>query len=494
MSTAFAPSRTAWGVAIQTLYREVSTASARYRPTRFVITGATQSTKSLATSFEVTGGLAEIADKCGYKSPIYHEALMAIPQFGFGAGSIPIVVSPLQPTSGQVAESATITPTYASGSTVVAPETYKIQCNNLFEVEFTTEVGDLVGDICDKIVDAINSVLDFPLNVTDNGTTVGWTAGWYGASGNEISLVFVPPSTTPELTFPETGRVSGAGSYDITDGFNWADNWNSHLINGLTDYTDATTLDAIKAYGEQRWGSEVAKFFTAYTGSNDDQATTTAVTDARAADRINEIIPTMETDDFTWMVAARVALVAGLQAHSNPAEATTLNEVDLITVPHPDNVWQNRQDAMEKGATTTLVRDGVVRISNLITTYHPAGENPPPYQNDATIQKIAAAVFNLDQIFNNPQIAGRPLVPDEQEVTNPRAYKPSMAKASLDSLIDALATDCILSDPEYAKANSTAKINGSNPNRLDINFVWKVSGNNEVFSIDNIWSFYFGGS
>ena len=59
-------------------------------------------------------------------------------------------------------------------------------------------------------------------------------------------------------------------------------------------------------------------------------------------------------------------------------------------------------------------------------------------------------------------------------------------------MIDSLALEAIISDPETAKATIVAGINGANPKRLDIAWTAQVSGNANIISIDFNWGFYFG--
>ena len=58
-------------------------------------------------------------------------------------------------------------------------------------------------------------------------------------------------------------------------------------------------------------------------------------------------------------------------------------------------------------------------------------------------------------------------------------------------MIDGLAENAIISDPEYSKAHTQAVINAQNPKRLDIMVPVKLSGNSNIISIDLNFGFYF---
>ena len=95
-------------------------------------------------------------------------------------------------------------------------------------------------------------------------------------------------------------------------------------------------------------------------------------------------------------------------------------------------------------------------------------------------------------IFNSAEWNGAPLIPDDQETSEPTAKKPKMAVADVSAMIDSLASRAILSDPKTAKANTFAEIDSGNPDRLNVSTTVQVSGNTNIKSIDLNWGFFFG--
>ena len=142
--------------------------------------------------------------------------------------------------------------------------------------------------------------------------------------------------------------------------------------------------------------------------------------------------------------------------------------------------------------STVEIIDGVVCISDAVTCYHPTGEEPPAYRYVCDIAKLDTVVYNEDLIFGGTDWAGAPLVPDDQAVKNPTAKKPKMALSALAKLYQALSDDAIISDPDFAIKNSSAGINTTNPKRLDVKSVVKLSGNTNVISVDLGFGFYYG--
>jgi hypothetical protein len=148
-----------------------------------------------------------------------------------------------------------------------------------------------------------------------------------------------------------------------------------------------------------------------------------------------------------------------------------------------------RQDAVTKGLSTVEIRGGIVNVSDSIMCYHPAGEDPPAYRYDNDIEKLSYMIYNLDLIFNNPADSGNPLVPSAQATTNPNARKPSYFLKKVFTLFDGAALDGVITDVDYAKANTQIVISDSNNRRLEALIVYRVAGNLNVISVTQKWSF-----
>ena len=101
-------------------------------------------------------------------------------------------------------------------------------------------------------------------------------------------------------------------------------------------------------------------------------------------------------------------------------------------------------------------------------------------------------IFNLALIFKADEWKGAPLLSDDTPTTNPTAKKPKDAKAAVAKLIDQLAKEAIISDPDSAKASIQAEIDGSNPKRINISLTVKLSGNTNIISVDLNFGFFFG--
>ena len=59
-------------------------------------------------------------------------------------------------------------------------------------------------------------------------------------------------------------------------------------------------------------------------------------------------------------------------------------------------------------------------------------------------------------------------------------------------MLDSLGLAAIISDPEACKEATTAEIDGSNPDRINVDVTTLQSGNTTVKDVNLYWSFYLG--
>ena len=231
------------------------------------------------------------------------------------------------------------------------------------------------------------------------------------------------------------------------------------------------------------------------TGGNDTSADdVTTLTDARKNDRINSLVTAPGSKSLPLQIAARAAARIATVANENPPHDYSRQSLSGILPGTDAEQWDylTRNEAVSKGASTVEYKDGLVNLSDTVTFYHPDGEEPPAYRYVVDIVKLQNVIFNLDLIFNSEEWDGAPLIPDDQPTVNPAAKQPKAAVAAVNSLIDFLALEAIVSDPKTAKANTIAEIDSQNPKRLNVQLTLQLSGNVNIISVDFLFGFYFG--
>lgn len=488
ISTAFPADRVARGLAIKQYHEQIGGAPTRFRPARVAVVGL----GALATTYSTTKRQVFSANEAGtiygYDSEIYGAVLALLPQNGDGVGAIPVTVYPLaQPTGNAAAGS--ITPT----GTGTKAETYYVTVGNIRSQAIITSVGTTVAQWCTAATAAINAIIGMPGAAVDGTTKVDFTVGWKGATGNDIEIAVISPDD-PEFTFALVQPTGGSGTITMAAATAQVGNvWETHIVNCAGP--DTTILTEWQTFGDGRRLPAVHKAVTVYSGVNTAAVgTVAALTNARKTDAINVFCTNPASGDMPWVIAARyVARIAKL-GNENPAHDYGRQQLTGLTAGADGSQWTSaqRDTAVKAGCSTVEVIDGVVNISDVVTCYHPTGEEPPAFRYVCDIQKIDTVVYNMDLIFGSTEWAGAPLVPDNQTVKNPTAKKPKMARSAMAKMFNDLAAEAVISDPDFAIANSTADISSTNSKRLDIKAVFKLSGNSNVISTDVAFGFYYG--
>ena len=490
ISTAVDASAVARVVGIRTEFVDLRGGRVTLLPQRIAVIGQgnTASTYS-STKLQVTSAL-QAAQTYGFGSPIHLAVQQLLPFTGDGVGSIPVTVYPLEDaSSGAVAATGIITPTNTASGTGV----FRLFVNGIPSNAFSVSTGTTPEQFNDALTAAVNGTVGLPVTATDNGATASIVSKWMGSSANGITLRMEGPGDIG-ITIAITQPTGGATDPDINDALNqFGMVWETLVLNCLDSTTE--TLDKLSLFNEGRWGPLTRRPFVAFTGNNEPSVTTAITTpDGRGRDRTNCQLVAPGSPNLPVAIAARqLARIAAL-ANNNPPRDYGSQEASGLIPGTDAQQWNyvQRDQAVKGGSSTVEVRDGVVVISDVITFFAPEGDVLPPYRFVVDIIKLQNIIFNVDLIFNTPLWDGAPLIPDSQPTTNRSARKPKDAVAAVNSLLDNLGLEAIISDPETAKSRTRAGINTQNPKRLDIQLTVQVAGNDNITSIDLLWGFFFG--
>lgn len=482
-------------VGIDTQFQDLRAGAVQYLPQHIGIIGqgATASAGYPLVPTRITSA-AEAAAQFGFGSPIHLVALELFPPTGGGVGSIPVTVFPLVDDGAGVPAAGSITPSGTAG----AAATYRARIAGILSAPFTLAVGDTVATICDKIVAAINAVLDMPMIATDGTTDVELAAKWDGATGNDLTVEVLDSAgkvPSADITFTLSQPASGAADPSIAPALAMlGSTWVTLMVNTLGP-TNTTALGLLAATGEGRWDKLVRRPFVAFVGNPEAAVNTaTTTTDARKTDRVNSQLVSPGSVHLPLQIAAAQVREIAKVANNNPPTDYGSRRVTSL-LPGADGVqwtYAQRDQAVKAGSSTIELKNGLVNISDVVTMYHPDGEVPPAYRHVVDIIKLMNIIYNVDLEFSQPAWDGAPLIPDDQPTVNPNARKPSSAKSALNRILDSLALEAIISDPAGAKASTIASINSQNPKRLDLRTTVKLSGNNNIISVDLNFGFFFG--
>ena len=450
--------------------------------------GATAATYS-TTKAQFSSAL-DVAAEYGFGSPLHLISQKLFPANGDGVGTIPVTFYPLEDNASGVAADGDIIP---AGSPTVAAS-YVIRVSGIDSAGFVISVGDSTADIVTAMTLAVNSNLDMPVIATDGVTSLTLDAKWAGTSSNKMFIELIG-STTAGNTFTITQMNGGLLNPLIDSALAQIGNvWETMILNAM-EPSDSTALGTLDTFGEGRWGALTRKPLVAFTCDNQVSVNdATSIPDGRAADRTNVQLNVPGCNNLLFVSCARqVARIIKL-ANNNPAHDYGGRKADTLIPGADGDQWTylEKDQAVKAGASTTDVVDGVVAISDVVTMYHPAGDPLPAYRYVVDIVKLQNVIFNLDLVFASAEWDGAPLIPDDQPTTNRAAKKPKTAKAAAAAVVDGLALEAILSDPETSKANILSEIDTANPKRLNLCVPVSLAGNTNIISIDLKFGFFFG--
>ncbi len=463
----------------------------RFLPMRIAVfaQGSTASQAGYSTDKTIVTSAKFVGDNYGYGSPLHLAINELLPPNGGGVGIIPVTIFPLKDDVSAVTASGVITPVGIQ----TEAQTYRVRVNNILSKEFTLAVGATVANATLAITTAINSVIGIPVIAVDNATVVDIDAKWGGASGNDIKLEVV--GTVAGITFTTVDPSGGATNPDITAALAQVGNiWETLILNCM-EIADSTTLDLFRDFFEPRWGAVVKKPAMVFAGETEaDQATAIVIPEARKAERINAQLVAPGSANLPFIVAAAQLVNIAVIANDNPP-VDYAGQKAVSSTPGTDSEQWNyiqREAAVVGGSSTIEVVDNVIEMSDTVTFYHPTGEEPPAYRFVNDIIKVWQSLFNLSLIFEADTWKGAPLIPDNQPTFSPLAKKPKDAVTAIMGMLDSLALEAIISDPETAKKTVKANISPTNPRRLDVSFTYQISGNTGIISITSNWGFFFG--
>ncbi|BAV81054.1 tail protein [Vibrio phage CKB-S1] len=492
ISTAVDASVVARVLGIKTEFRNFNTGRVVFLPQRVALVGQGNSAATYPTTKRRVTSAGEVGTVYGFGSPLHLAALQLLPENNDGLRSIPLTVFPLEDNSSGVAATGRLE---VSG-TATAQATLAVDIAGQTSALIVIPSGTTAEQAAALIVTGINGNVNMPMLSEVDGTVderVNLTAKWEGASGNDINVSI--DGTVAGLTIAITQPANGAADPVIDVATDQIGNvWETLVVNCFGT-SNTAALDAYEVYGEGRWDPIVRRPLAVFTGSSETAPNTlAAIGNARRAQRVNAIVPVPGSPNLPCEIAAAWVARVARSANNDPANDFARLTLPFITPGTDAQQWSHAQQQLlvTAGISTSIVRDGVAEIADTVTTYHPTGQPNPGYRFYKDIVKTSNVLFNLDLIFNTREWDGAPLIPDDQPTTNRNARRPKDAVGVLSVLANSLAQAAIISDLPFTLENIRASINDQNPNRLDVIFPAKNSGNANIISVDYFFGFFLG--
>lgn len=442
----------------------------------------------------------QAANLYGLGSPIYHIMRILRPQQGSGIGGIPTIVYPQAEAGGATAREIEVTP--VGVATKNGTHTLKIAGRNGIDGVFydiNIVDGDVIADVSTKITDAINAVLNAPVSAVASATESTLTTKWAGLTAEEVEVSVDLNDTDLGITYVVNVSAAGSATPSISDALAlFGNNWNTIVINSYGTVT--AVMDTLEAFNgipdpdapTGRYDGIVFKPFIAFTGSLADDPT--SITDPRKDQVTISICPAPLSTGLSMEAAANMCRLAGRQFQDSP-------HLDVSGQSYPDmptpldiglmSDYENRDAFVKLGSSTVELSNGVYKVADFVTTYHPDGELPPQFRYCRNLNldfNVRFGYFLLEEI----NVVDHAIAANDDTVTASKVVKPKQWKQVIDRYAESLALRALIVDPSFTQDSITVDISATNPDRLETFFKYKRTGFARISSTTAEAGFNFG--
>jgi phage tail sheath gpL-like len=467
-----------------------------YLPQQVVILGEANTSNQaalLTTPVQITSA-AQAGQKYGYGSPIHSIARILFPQSGTGIAGVPVYVMAQAEASGATATVIVLTIT----GTATASKTHYLSIagrKSLDAVNYAVNIvtGDTATVIAGKYVAAINAVLGSPVTATNTAGAITLTAKWKGATGAGLTAVPDVNGNAAGLTYAITSNTAGTGTPDIATALTQFEQWYTLVLNsyGTAKLADLEAFNGAPDNDNPsgRYSPDVFKPILSFFGSTESTvANLIAITDAtaRKSNVTNVLSPAPGSAGMPYEAAANMLMLFANVAQSQPH--STAAGKSYRDMPIPDtgligemSIYANRDSLKKKGCSTVTLKDGAYKVQDLVTTYHPDGENPLVF-SEARYLVIDWNVKYGYGILEDTFLKDKTIVGDDQYTTVQNVIKVSDWKAICFTYFDSLAELGLIRDPEFSKDSLQVEVDATNPNRFNTAFDYIRTGTAEVES------------
>jgi phage tail sheath gpL-like len=285
---------------------------------------------------------------------------------------------------------------------------------------------------------AVNAVKELPITISSALAVAGATAKQKGTWGNGIDLAVnlgfqeSLPAGIGVTVGTMTGGTTVGDIQDALDALGIGDEKNAAFFTDIVHGygQDTTTLDAMSTYNGigndfvGLYAKTISRPFRSLNGDKDSTLSTlVTLGDGRKLDRTNGIIATPGSPNHPQEVAA---LGMGIMARVNNDRAAQsyIGQVLPGVLPPAASEWtatyDNRDTAVKAGISPTTVESGVVKMSSVLTFYHPDDVPVPSngYRSQRNISILQNILYNTRLNFKQEKWQGVSIVDDVAKVSN----------------------------------------------------------------------------
>lgn len=480
--------------------------AANLRPELIVCIGQAQTDSKAKTNELVlaSGNADDIGTIYGFGSPLHRMAKKLFPKAGNGSKVDTYFIAINEPKNA-VAEVKTLTITvekilkslngyfvlndltFEAAADVVGKIATEFHNNpakdvrgvdlNSYEktlIPFTFVKGATAEDCYNVLKETLEEYLELPFTLAINEGKLVFTAKWKGSDsvfdfafvdeeGNEIDESVYGCS----FEIKRTTESAGVGTYG--DDVLGLLNEELGVTRVISQYATTTVLDELKEKFEA-WRSDglIAQYVTCYSS-----------------------IQAPESEDVagTWDVASLIA--TGTARREDAINVQIVGDVGNLR----PLIYRERNRLLKAGYSNIVRKsDGSYRLMDLATFYHPIGKTNPLFRFDRDVTVVGNIAYDLMATFRDSDEWKSVILIGKNDITtNPAARTLDDVKAAVNTRISLLGLACFIANYAEAQKNTQVEIDSSNPNRVNINPMFDITGVGRIFDIVNFIGFNFKG-
>lgn len=473
-------------------------------------TGSTAKTKELVLA---SGSADDIGTIYGFGSPLHRMARKLFPKAGNGSKVETYFIAVDEPNNS-VAEVKTLTITAANGI-LKSFNAYLVLNDLIFEaaadvvgkiatafhnnpakdvrgidlnsyektgIPFTFTKGMTVEGCAKALKETLEEYLELPFTVelaqttdeTPTVTGVKLTAKWKG-SDSVFDIAIVGEDGNPidssvyGCSFAIARTTESAGVGTLGDDVLGLMNEELGVTRVISQYANSTVLDALKEKFEA-WRTDglIAQYVTCYSAIQAPESSTVA---------------------GTWDVASLIS--TGTARRDDAINVQIVGDIgNLRPLTYAES------DRLLKAGYSNIVRksDGSYKIMDLASFYHPVGKTNPLFRFDRDITAVGNIAYDLMATFRDSDEWKSVILIGASDITNnPAARTLDDVKAAVNTRIALLGQAGFIANYSEAQKETEVEIDSNNPNRVNINPKFDLTGVGRIFDIVNFIGFNFKG-
>ena len=367
--------------------------------------------------------------------------------------------------AGKVATNAHINPAKAPRGTIL--NSYEIK-----KYPFTLTKGMTTSDVLTAIKEALEDHLEIPFTMSINENVLTLTGKWKG-SDSLFDFDIVDEDNEPlaaathgvSLAVAVTQEASGVGT--ISSSALAAINTELGVTRVISQYASVTVLDALKEKFEAWHDGLTAQYVVCYSA-----------------------IKAPESQDVAGTYDLQSLIASGTARRDDSVNVQIVGDFGELRP-----LEYKERDRLLKAGYSNIVRqaNGSYKLQDLVTFYHPLGKTNPLYRFDRDITVVGNIAYDLMYNFRDTEEWKSVILASEKDVTtNPDVRTLKDVKAAANTRIGLLGLAGLIANYVEAQKNTVAEIDKSNPNRVNINLKFELTGVGRIFDLTSFIGFYFG--